>query len=71
MENATQDIIRQRRYRSRLREQGNTQILLKLPLEIVEALDRLREVQGVSSRGDVVVSLVQQLQEANNELKSA
>ena len=42
-----------RRHRQRLREQGKTEILLTLPLEVVETLDRLRESQGVRSRGDV------------------
>ena len=60
-----------RRHRKRIREQGKTEILLTLPVEVVETLDRLRESQGVRSRGDVVVSLVQQLQEAGNELKNA
>jgi metal-responsive CopG/Arc/MetJ family transcriptional regulator len=60
-----------RLHRKRIREQGKTEILLTLPVEVVETLDRLRASQGVRSRGDVVASLVQQLQEAGNELKIA
>lgn len=62
---------KQRRYRERLREQGKTEILLKMPLEAVEVLDRLRTAQGVSCRGDVVVSLIRQATEAEYELKRA
>lgn len=62
---------RQRRYRERIRQQGKTEVLLKLPVEAVEALDRLRTAQGVSCRGDVVVSLIRQAMEAGNALKTA
>jgi hypothetical protein len=61
----------QRRHRQRLREQGKTEVLLKLPVEAVEALDRLRATQGGATRGDVVVSLIRQVTEAGNELKQA
>ncbi len=62
---------RQRRYRERIREKGKTEILLTLPVETVEILDRLRAAQGVSCRGDVVASLIRQAMEAGNELKIA
>lgn len=58
MEAITQEIERQRRYRQRIREQGKKEILLKLPVETVEALDRMRAEQGASCRGDVVAALV-------------
>jgi hypothetical protein len=61
----------QRRHRQRLREQGKTEVLLKLPVEVVETLDRLRAVHGGATRGDVVVSLIRQITEAGNELKTA
>ena len=57
-----------RRYRERLREQGKTEILLRLPVDVVEVLDRLRAAQGASCRGDVVVSLIRQATEAENAL---
>jgi hypothetical protein len=62
---------KQRRYRERLRKEGKTEVLLKLPVEVVEVLDRLRTVQGVSCRGDVVVSLIQRATEAENALTQA
>lgn len=62
---------KQRRYRERLREQGKTEVLLKLPVEAVEVLDRLRAAQGVSCRGDVVVSLIRQVTEAEHALTQA
>ncbi len=60
-----------RRYRERLRKEGKTEVLLKLPVETVEVLDRLRVAQGASSRGDVVVSLIRSMTENGNELKIA
>jgi hypothetical protein len=60
-----------RRHRKRVREQGKTEILLTLPVETVAMLDRLRESQGAASRGAVVVSLIHQVTEAGNELKTA
>lgn len=60
----------QRRHRERIRQQGKTEILLKLPVEAVALLDRLRESQGAATRGDVVVSLIQRATEAGNELKT-
>ena len=60
-----------RRHRRRIREQGKTEILLTLPVEAVEALDRLRTVHGASSRGAIVASLLRQVTEAGNELKNA
>ena len=60
-----------RRHRKRIREQGKTEILLTLPVEAVETLDRLREVHGAPSRGAVVVSLLRQVMEAGNDLKTA
>jgi hypothetical protein len=60
-----------RRHRRRIREQGKTEILLTLPVEAVEALDRLRAAHGASSRGAVVASLLSQVTEAGNELKNA
>jgi metal-responsive CopG/Arc/MetJ family transcriptional regulator len=61
----------QRRHRQRFRDEGKTEILLKLPKEDVALLDHLREVQGAANRSDVVVSLIRQLTEAGNELKNA
>ena len=60
-----------RLHRKRIREQGKTEILLTLPVEVVEMLDRLRASQGVRSRGDVVAFLTRQVTEAGNELKQA
>ena len=62
---------KQRRYRERLREQGKTEVLLQLPVEIVKVLDRLRAAQGASCRGDVVVSLIQRATEADSALTKA
>jgi hypothetical protein len=60
-----------RRYRERIRKEGKTEVLLKLPVEAVEVLDRLRAAQGVPSRGDVVAFLIQRATEAENALTQA
>ncbi len=61
----------QRRYRQRIREEGKTEVLLTLSVEEVEIMDRLRAVQGASSRGDIVGALIRRVAEAGYELKSA
>ena len=61
----------QRRRRKRLREEGQTEILIALPREHVELLDRLRAMQGAANRGDVIASLIRKLTEAERALSSA
>ncbi len=62
----------QRRHRQRIRAQGKTEILVKLRVESVETLDRLRAiVEGADNRSDVVEFLIQRATEAGNELKQA
>ena len=60
-----------RRYRARLQRQGAREVLIKLPVETIATIDRLRDERGEHSRGDVVASLIQQALEAENELKTA
>ena len=60
-----------RLHRKRIREQGKTEILLTLPVEVVEILDRLKAAQGACNRGEVVAFLTRQATEAGNELKQA
>lgn len=60
-----------RRYRQRMREEGKTEVLLTLSIEEVEIMDRLRAVQGASSRGDVVGALMRKVAGADYELKTA
>ena len=60
-----------RRYRERLRQQGMTEVLLKLPHETLQVIDRFRDEHGASSRSDVVASLIYRALEAENTLKTA
>jgi hypothetical protein len=59
-----------RRYRERIRQQGERQVLLKLPIETIEALDRVRDERGERSRSDVLVSLIHRALEDESELKT-
>lgn len=60
-----------RRYRERMLQQGAKEVLLKMPVETIAKIDRLRDARGAASRSDVVVSLIQQALEAASELKTA
>ena len=60
-----------RRYRARIRQQGVTEILLRLPVETVEAIDRLREMRGAANRSAAVALLIHRALEAESELKTA
>jgi hypothetical protein len=60
-----------RRYRQRMREGGKTEVLLTLSFEEVEIMDRLKAVQGASSRSDAIGALIRQKAEDQPELKTA
>ena len=53
-----------RRYRERIRQQGERQVLLKLPVETIEALDRVRDERGEQSRSVVAAFLIHRALEA-------
>lgn len=59
-----------RRYRERIQQQGGREILLKLPAETIETIDRLRDARGAANRSDIVASLLNRALEAENELKT-
>ena len=58
-----------RRYRERIQQQGAKEVLLKLPVETIATIDRLRDSRGAASRSDVVASLIHRALEAESELK--
>ena len=47
-----------RRYRARLQRQGAREVLIKLPVETIATIDRLRDERGERSRSDVLASLI-------------
>ena len=53
-----------RRYRQRIRQQGERQVLLRLPVETIEAIDRMRDERGEQSRSVVAAFLIQRALEA-------
>jgi metal-responsive CopG/Arc/MetJ family transcriptional regulator len=60
-----------RRYRERIQQQGAREVLLKLPVDTVATIDRLRDAEGAASRSDIVASLIRRALEAENELRTA
>lgn len=60
-----------RRYRERIQQQGAKEVLLKLPVETIATIDRLRDARGAANRSDIVASLIYRALEAENALKTA
>ena len=61
METATEPVIdRYRAYRRRLAAKGNHQFVVALPREIVALIDELKERQGLQSRSQVLLQLIEQ-----------
>jgi hypothetical protein len=58
---ATVDIAidKHRAYRRRLAAQGNHQIVVALPREIVALLDEIQERQGLPNRSQAVLQLIE------------
>ena len=52
-------IDKHRAYRRRLAAQGNHQIVVALPREIVALLDEIQERQGLSNRSQAVLQLIE------------
>lgn len=65
METATQPVIdRYRAYRRRLAARGNHQLVVALPREIVALLDELKERNGLPSRSQALLQLIEKGREA-------
>ena len=60
-----------RRYRERIQQQGAREVLLKLPVETIATIDRMRDAKGAASRSDIVASLLHRALEAENALRTA
>jgi len=59
-----------RRYRARLQRQGAREVLIKLPVETIATIDRLRDERGERSRSDVLASLIHRALEGESEPKN-
>jgi hypothetical protein len=51
---------RAQKSRERLRAAGGTEILLKLPVELVQLLDETKRHRGLRSRSEVVIQFFEQ-----------
>ena len=57
-------IDKHRAYRRRLAAQGNHQIVIALPREIVALLDKIQQRQGLPNRSQAVLQLIERGREA-------
>jgi transposase len=60
MQKTTPSAIHNRVYRERLRAAGGEEVLFQLPREIVALLDELKERQGLRSRSQALMQLIEQ-----------
>jgi hypothetical protein len=60
MPNPTASTAKNLRYRQRLRAAGGEEVLLQLPRETVAMLDAIKERQGLRSRSQALLQLIEQ-----------
>ena len=60
MPNPTASAAKNLRYRQRLRAAGGEEVLLQLPRETVAMLDAIKERQGLRSRSQALLQLIEQ-----------
>lgn len=59
MQKATSSALHNRLYRERLRAAGAEEVLFQLPRELVALLDELKERQGLRSRSQALIQLIE------------
>jgi hypothetical protein len=59
---------RNQAYRQRLRASGGEEVLFKLPRETVAMLDEIKERQGLRSRSQVLLQLIERGREATQQM---
>jgi hypothetical protein len=57
-----------RAYRRRLAAQGRRQVILDLPVELIAAADELKQRQGLRSRSQVLVQLIERGRKATQQI---
>ena len=55
-------------YRQRIRAAGSAEVLIQLPRETVELLDELKERQGLRSRSQALLKLIEQGRETAQQI---
>lgn len=55
------------RYRARLRAAGNEEVLFQLPRTTLAFLDEIKQRQGLRSRSQVLLQLIEQGRQATQE----
>jgi gluconate kinase len=57
-----------RNYRERLRASGGEQVLIHLPVEVVSLLDDLKQRQGLRSRSQALMQLIERGRDAAQQM---
>jgi hypothetical protein len=60
MQKASASAIHNRRYRERLRAAGGEEVLFQLPRDTIALLDDLKQRQGLRSRSQALLQLIEQ-----------
>jgi hypothetical protein len=60
MHKATASAVHNRLYRQRLRAAGGEEVLFQLPRETIALLDDLKQRQGLRSRSQALLQLIEQ-----------
>jgi hypothetical protein len=68
MQKASISAAYSRDYRARLRAAGGEEVLFQLPRETVALLDELKERQGLRSRSQALLQLIERGREATQQV---
>ena len=68
MQKASSSAVHNRVYRDRIRAAGGEEVLVQLPRETVALLDDLKKRQGLRSRSQALLQLIERGREATQQI---
>jgi hypothetical protein len=68
MQKTSRSVENNRAYRQRLREAGAEEVLFQLPRSTVELLDTIKEREGLRSRSQALLQLIEHGRETTQEM---
>ncbi len=68
MQKANSSVVHNRVYRDRIRAAGGEEVLVQLPRETVALLDDLKKSQGLRSRSQALLQLIERGREATQQI---
>jgi hypothetical protein len=68
MQKTSRSVENNRAYRQRLREAGAEEVLFQLPRSTVELLDTIKEREGLRSRSQALLQLIEQGRETAQKM---